>query len=50
MDMGNNGVGVRSAVTHISTCISLKFRLEAKGQQRSYRSDRTHVKDVKDPV
>jgi hypothetical protein len=47
MNIRNNGMGFRNV---ISMCFDLNFCLEAKNQQRSYRSERTHVKDMKNPV
>ena len=53
MDIGNNGVPVRGVLMNTRAgcvCIYPKFSLEAEGQQSSYRSDGTHVKDMKGPV
>jgi hypothetical protein len=43
----NNRVGFRNVRMVIGMCFDLNFCLEVKGQQRSYGSGRTHVKDVK---
>ena len=50
MNVRNDGVGVRNFMTDIRMRVCLKFCVEAKGWQRSYRSDRTHVKDMENPV
>ena len=48
-----SGTGGCSVVTNVRdgcTCVRQKFSLEAEGSQSSYRSERPHVKDAKNPV
>jgi hypothetical protein len=52
-NIGNGGVFTRSVLASVGNnwvCAHPKFSLEAKGQQSPYRSDRTHIKDMKNPV
>ena len=46
MDVRENSLGVRDVLTDISRCISLKLDLEAEGQRRLSRSDRTYIEDM----
>ena len=53
MSVGNNGVAIRSVLMSARnsyTCVYQKFSLEAEGQHSSHRSDRTHVRDMKNSV
>ena len=53
MNVGSNGEGVRNVISNTSigyVYVDPKFGLEAEGWPLSYRSYRTHVKDVKNPV
>jgi len=47
MNFRNSGVDMRRVVANVGSGY-LKFGLEAESWRRSYRSDRTHVKDMKD--
>jgi hypothetical protein len=53
MNIGNDIVGVRDVVANVRDrciCIDRKLSLETNDQQWPCKSDRTHAKDMKDPI
>ena len=53
MVIENDGTPIRGVLMNARAgyvCVRPKFNLEAEGQQSPYRSDGTHVEDMKGPV